>query len=250
MFNRIIICTIFFTIISSFRVLYPKSRNDSRGYNNASYILVVVPDKYILNPGDSINIKTYFKGRGGIDENYFHVYVPNYLFTDSIEVRGFEFISFENIIIPTNNKAIFEDKGNFQISLDKSYFRNYSENLIYAEADIQDSLLNEFPPINIRFYIDENADPGNYDLNFSFTYVNNGNVYTATNNVKLKVLSFGEKHQNLLSVSIALLSGFLIFLVDKKSFPHRQLLLIPIAGLLVILLLVLILPSFSIWGLL
>jgi hypothetical protein len=193
-FYENVIKTLFFYFLLSLLAPLVKAEN-------SSYSLIIYSNSNVLNPNDLCEIGVFVPGEGKIDLAKVSVIIPHELARDGY-IRSFKpepicndycctgfDLSNENWIVYTSKMYAI---------LRKDYFK--------PMCSIPDSLLSEYSirimdtnklytPINIRFNISKNVNPGDYSLKFILFYKDGNNWYQDEDTIKIHVNNFYEQYE-------------------------------------------------------
>lgn len=229
MFKKIFVV---FIIISSLAIIGSAESGKQYGYTefhnySPAYTIIPMPNEVIVNKGRPASIDLYVSGLGLIKENKILLRIPPKLLDSenpgeiagSIKCRGSNRTNFESKI-----ETHFGDISNMRIVLNECNFMAVPEEtvakptrrrapILLSERDNADNQSN-YPPINIRLNISDDAPVGDQYVYLVFTYTDGTKWYQDKEKIKIHVNSFYERfyvsHLIIVGVLVALFGQLIV----------------------------------------
>lgn len=201
----------------------------------ASYAISLLVRNPIIKPGDSFEIEAYLIGFGEPIDNKLQIYISKKGFIDQsnpgyLEVSGQK----EGDLFKFGDKYKIQHKFETDavtIGLSNACFKTIDEYqkrkdntpkghipMVISEAKVDNT-----PPILLHLKTTRTVQPGNYPVNFFFTYSSNSQDYQISEKGEvIHVTSWAERHVSA-STIITILTGILSFFgagyIITKFFP-------------------------------
>jgi hypothetical protein len=167
---------------------------------NSIYSLIIYSNSNVINPGDSFQIGVFISGKGKITDNHIEIEIPRQL------VQGGTVIGYGPEVLCEDDCCFYNyEKENWVpltsrnlLSLRKDVFKPScsNKNQILSMYSFEDQETGHVTaPINIKFKISKNADPGDYILRFNFYYNDGNNWYYDKEALNIHVNTFYERNE-------------------------------------------------------
>jgi len=143
---------------------------------SSAYSIQLFSDKDSYDHGEEVLINAYITGGGSIEESKLIGHISESLLSGQVQVELFRFGTslkgeWEGYkpIIPRQIEAM---PNRFIVDLSEGYFTYRQETpILWSEGDIRDPDKNiVYPPISIRFSINNDAPSGDHKIEFIFKY--------------------------------------------------------------------------------
>ncbi len=214
-----------------------------------SYGLILIPNKTVINSGDSIKIDIFVTGYGKINGGKIlisrnpQIFENGSYLSHKINYRQDEngiisavqkiekFNENEDIISLKISALIIIDEAKSLITPFGSVFKDVINNPYLETETIQTEIIdkNGHPPLRLVMITKKEIPSGTYKINISFSYFNGSRFELDNRNIEIKIMSWAERNEELIQFFALLISvftligmGYQSFLVFKKIYGFSR----------------------------
>ena len=191
-----------------------KARSSAYADNPGAYQIATKSGNLIIRPGDTIEIEQYITGYGNIHNAKITIYLSSKIFntSESYVLFGIKHEQHQNYSRTTwgNDQMYITDVG-ATIHLAGLVVGDEKDSTLFFDSSIvsnldkagSSQLYSELKVVNAPFQYKlitlQTAEPGNHNLDFYFTYFDGKQWVTKKEKVEIKIKTFFERNNKLIT---------------------------------------------------